>query len=159
MQELAGRVWPKAGDTRWLPGAFVSTALIVCGFCYFILTGSIATIWPMFGVANQLLATTALCVGTTVILRESARPAYAFVTLIPLAFVGVTTAVAGVKAIQTLYLPMALRPETMVTGRVNTAMTSVLLVCVAFILLGSVRAWRRILRERMASMPAGEARA
>src|SRR5262249_8590568 len=124
------------------------TALIVGGWSYFILTGSIATIWPMFGVANQLLATTALAVATTVLVREGKRRVYALVTLLPLVFVGTTTFTAGVKAIVTLYLPMVARPETSSTGKVNLLVTSVLLACVVLVLVGSARRWIQLLAAR-----------
>jgi carbon starvation protein len=141
LQELAGKIVPKLGETGWLPGALVSTGLIVAGWSWFILKGTIATIWPMFGVANQLLASTALCVATTVILRESKNKRYALVTLLPLAFVGTTTLTAGIKAIFTLYLPMLGNPETAITGKVNLTVTSALIVCVVLVLFGSVRRW------------------
>jgi carbon starvation protein len=62
LQEFFGRRWKKFGDTSWAPGAALSSGLLVVGWSYFILTGSIATIWPMFGIANQLLASVALAV-------------------------------------------------------------------------------------------------
>src|SRR5205823_14438597 len=69
LQEFLGRAWKPFARTQWLPGALVSTALIVMGWAYFIWTGNISTIWPMFGVANQLLAAVALAVGTAIILN------------------------------------------------------------------------------------------
>ncbi len=141
VQELAGRVSPKLGETGWLPGTLLSTLFIVTGWSFFILTGSIATIWPMFGVANQLLASVALCVGTTIILREASDKRYAVVTLLPLAFVSTTTITAGVQAIRTLYLPMMAAPATATMGTVNVVFTSVLLVCVALVIGGSMRRW------------------
>jgi len=124
--------------------------VIVVGWSYFILTGSIATIWPMFGVANQLLASTALCVGTTVILREARDKRHALITFVPLAFVSTTTLTAGVTAVTTLYLPMLDRPETATVGRVNMVVTSTLCVCIALVLLGSVRRWIELLGRREA---------
>jgi carbon starvation protein len=141
VQELVGRAWPKFGETGWLPGSLLSTAFIVCGWAYFILTGSIATIWPMFGVANQLLASAALCVGTTIILREAKNKRYAFVTLVPLAFVATTTLTAGVQAIRTLYIPMMAVPETAAVGKVNTLVTATLIGCVTLVIGGSIRRW------------------
>src|SRR4051794_41532259 len=64
VQELGGRIHPKFGRPDWMPGAVVSTGLVVVGWSYFIWTGSIDTIWPMFGIANQLLAAIALSVAT-----------------------------------------------------------------------------------------------
>ena len=135
VQELVGRAWPRFAVTSWLPGSLASTALIVVGWSYFILTGSIATIWPMFGVANQLLASAALCVGTTIILRESKKKSYALVTLLPLIFVATTTLTAGVKHIQALYR------ETPTVWQTNLLVTAILIGCVALIIGGSVRRW------------------
>src|SRR5262249_42282513 len=70
LQEFMGRAHAPLGRTDWLPGTIVSSALVVTTWGYFIHTGSIATIWPMFGIANQLLASAALCVGTTVIINS-----------------------------------------------------------------------------------------
>jgi carbon starvation protein len=145
VQELVGRFSPDAGRPGWLPGALVSTALIVAGWSWFMLTGSIATIWPMFGVANQLLASAALCVGTTIILREARNKRYAFVTLVPLCFVSTTTITAGIQAIRTLYVPMMQVPETASVGRVNLLVTATLLVCVGLVIGGSVRRWITLL--------------
>ena len=141
LQELLAKVSPKLGETSSTPSAVISTLVIVAGWSYFILTGSIATIWPMFGVANQLLATAALSVGTTVILREAKKKRYALVTLLPLAFVSTTTLTAGVQAIRTLYLPMIGRPETATLGKVNLMVTGILIACVILVLGGSIRRW------------------
>lgn len=135
VQELVGRAWPKFGETSWPVGSLASTAFIVGGWSYFILTGSIATIWPMFGVANQLLASAALCVGTTIILRESKRKVYALITLVPLSFVGTTTLAAGVELIRALYR------EHHTVWQVNLLVTATLIGCVALIIGGSVRRW------------------
>ena len=148
VQEFVGRAWPRFGVPAWPPGALLSTLAVVAGWSYFILTGSIATIWPMFGVANQLLASTALCIGTTILLREAPKRRYALVTLAPLTFVGTTTVFAGVRTIQTVYLPMMSVAETATTGRVNVTVTAVLLVCVLAIVFGSVRRWIAIIADR-----------
>jgi carbon starvation protein len=141
VQELVARVSPRLGAPGWLPGALLSTGFIVGGWTYFLLTGSIATIWPMFGVANQLLACAALCVATTIILREARDKRYAAVTLLPLVFVSTTTITAGIQAIRQLYLPMTGAPETAFTGWVNLIVIGTLLACVALIIGGSVRRW------------------
>ncbi|MCS6901436.1 MAG: carbon starvation protein A [Myxococcales bacterium] len=148
LQEFGGRAFPRFADPSWLPGAWVSTGFIVGGWAYFLLTGSIQTIWPMFGVANQLLAMTALCIGTTLILKSASRPAYALVTLLPLCFVGTTTTTAGLRAIQEVYLPMTRAQETATVGRVNLLVTSMLLACVLLVLAGCIRRWIQILDQR-----------
>jgi carbon starvation protein len=126
----------------------LATGLIVAGWTYFILTGNISTIWPMFGIANQLLACAALCVGTTIILREASKKSYAWITLAPLCFVSVTTITAGVQSVLTIYYPMSQAAATRVTGLVNMIVTSVLLCGVVFIIIGSVSRWLALSKAR-----------
>jgi carbon starvation protein len=140
--EFGGRFYKKFEEPTWLPGSLVTTALVVAGWAAFIWSGSISTIWPMFGVANQLLAAVALCVATTVIIN-SGKARYAWVTLVPLAFVGTTTLVAGWKSITDIFLPLAQRPETATQGYVNTALTAVLMLAAVVIIFDSVRRWTR----------------
>src|SRR4029077_12657947 len=64
VQEVLGGIWKPLERTDWIPGTILSTGLVVVAWTYFILTGSVAQIWPMFGIANQLLSCVALCVGT-----------------------------------------------------------------------------------------------
>src|SRR5262245_4800503 len=99
LQEFGGRLWKPMRDTNWAPGAYGSTILIVLAWAYFIWTGNISTIWPMFGVANQLLASVALAVGTTIIINAG-RAKYAWVTAVPMAFVSVSTLSAGYLSIR-----------------------------------------------------------
>ncbi len=148
MQEFMGRAWPELGKSTSRAGAFVATGLVVGGWAYFILTGSISTIWPMFGIANQLLACTALCIATTILLREATRKIYVLVTLLPLAFVGTTTIAAGVESVRTLFLPMLDKPATRTTGFVNVVVTSLLLVCVLLVIIGSSLRFWSIVRAR-----------
>jgi carbon starvation protein len=139
-------VHAELGRSSSRTGGIVASGLIVSGWAYFILTGSISTIWPMFGVANQLLACTALCVATTIVLREAPKRQYALVTLLPLAFLTVTTLSGGVESVRRIYLPMTAVAATRVTGWVNLVVTSLLIVGVAFVIGGSVRRWLAQLR-------------
>jgi carbon starvation protein len=150
MQEFLGRFRPELGKSTSRSGAFLATGLIVAGWTYFILTGSISTIWPMFGIANQLLACAALCVGTTILLRESPKKSYAWITAAPLCFVGTTTLTAGVQSVLTIYYPMSQVAATRVTGVVNLVVTSVLLCGVVFIIAGSVSRWLDLVKARPA---------
>ena len=148
LQEFLGRFSRRLGDPSWVPGAVLSSLVIVFGWSYFILTGSIATIWPMFGIANQLLASVALAVGTTILIKEAKKPVYAWVTLGPLVFVGTTTITAGLRSLVEVYVPMIGEPATATMGVVNTAVTTTLLTCVVAILVMSVKKWRELLRAR-----------
>src|SRR5437588_2696468 len=89
-----GRIHPKLGRTDWMPGAAFATAVVTAGWGTLVYTGSIDTIWPMFGIANQLLAVLALALVTT-LLVNSGRAKYALVTLLPMLFVTSTTMTAG----------------------------------------------------------------
>ncbi len=90
IQEMAGRVYAPFSRINWMPGVFLSSGLVVGAWSYLIGTGSISTIWPMFGAANQLLGTLALCIGTTVLIKMWKSP-YLWVTAMPMLFVGAIT--------------------------------------------------------------------
>jgi carbon starvation protein len=138
--EFAGRFYKKFERPTWLPGSLLTTALVVAGWAAFIWSGSISTIWPMFGVANQLLAAVALCVATTTIIN-SGKARYAWVTLVPLSFVGTTTLVAGWESITDIFLPLARNPKTAAQGYTDAALTAVLMAAVVVILFDSIRKW------------------
>ncbi|MDH7515029.1 MAG: carbon starvation protein A, partial [Bacteroidota bacterium] len=90
VQEFVGKVYKPFERVDWLPGTILSTAAVVFAWAYFIWTGNITTIWPMFGTANQLLAVVALAVGTSALVN-SGKARYAWVTFTPMAFVATTT--------------------------------------------------------------------
>ncbi|HMD68694.1 MAG TPA: carbon starvation CstA family protein, partial [Chitinivibrionales bacterium] len=94
LQELGGLVYKPLARLRWAPGLISTSAVVVACWGYLIYQGSISTIWPMFGVSNQLLAAIALGVGTTVIIKYK-KVKYAWVTLVPMAFMFVTTLTAA----------------------------------------------------------------
>ena len=146
VQEFIGRKFPELGKSTSTTGGFVATGIVVGGWSYFIATGSIQTIWPMFGVANQLLACTALAVATTILLKEAKKRIYALATALPLAFVGTTTMAAGVESIRILYLPQLAVEATRTRGMVNATITALLLVCVALVVGGSFVRWLALLK-------------
>src|SRR5881394_1906903 len=79
--EFGGRFYRKLGEPNWHPGAVVTTALVVTAWAAFIWSGSISTIWPMFGIANQLLAAVALCVASTIVINAG-NAKYSWVTIL-----------------------------------------------------------------------------
>jgi carbon starvation protein len=106
-QEIIKTFRPKAKLARgnWLPGVIITGGIISFLWGYLVYNGDISTIWPMFGVANQLLATLALSVGTVYILNHSGKWLYALITFLPSVFMFITTFVAGVDNIFNNYLP------------------------------------------------------
>ena len=140
--EFLGRAYKPFARPHWLPGSIITTLLVVVGWAYFISTGNISTIWPMFGIANQLLAAVALAIGTTILINLG-RARYAWTTLTPLAFLSVTTLTAGFMSVRDNFLPMATGPNEALhfQGMVNTVLTITMMVLVVIILAAAVRKW------------------
>ena len=90
VQEIGGRAYGPLRRINWWPGVIASSAAVVGAWGYLIATGSISTIWPMFGAANQLLGMLALCVGTTVLIKMR-KARYLWVTAVPMVFVAAVT--------------------------------------------------------------------
>ena len=162
VQEFLGRVWRPMERTDWLPGTAFASLLVVSAWGYFIQTGTISTIWPMFGIANQLLAAMALSIGTTVIIK-SGRARYAWVTLVPLSFVSTTTLTAGFLSITDNFLPAAraaTTPAARFQGYLNAGLTLFMMSLIVLTIGNCVLAWWRALRVPRAPLrldPAGPA--
>ena len=154
VQEFLGRFYAPLGRKEWLPGSVLATLLVVSSWSYFIWNGSISTIWPMFGIANQLLASVALAVGTTIIINMG-KARYAWVTGAPLAFVSITTLTAGVLSVRDNFWPMAIGPDPTrhFQGYLNSALTIIMMVLVIVILANAFWRCTQVLRGRAAIMP------
>jgi carbon starvation protein len=135
----------KFENPNWVPGTLISTGLVVVLWAYFIWTGSVSTIWPMFGTANQLLAAVALAVATSAIINTG-KAKYAWVTFIPMLFVSVTTLTACYLNIVNNFLPLAAaHPEKIFQAYLNIAVTLVIMASAAVILWESFHRWFMIL--------------
>jgi len=138
--EFGGRVFRKLEEPNWLPGSILTSALVVAAWGGFIWNGSISTIWPMFGIANQLLAAVALCVATTVIINMG-KARYCWVTIAPLSFVATTTLVAGWESIRDIFWPQSQTAATSTQGYINTSLTVLIMTAAVIVLIDSVRRW------------------
>jgi carbon starvation protein len=135
MQELLGGVHKKFAQADWTPGAIAASVMAVAPWTYLILTGSISTIWPLFGMANQMLACVALSVGTTFLIN-SGKARYAWVTLLPLSFLIVIEMTAGYQNLAHNYLPKGLY--------LNAGITVSLMIGLVIVILGSAAKWYRV---------------
>jgi carbon starvation protein len=127
-----------------VPGTLVASTLVVGAWGYMIFKGSIATIWPMFGVANQLLAAIALSVGTSVLFHMG-KAKYTPITIVPMVFMIVTTLTATVELVQRFLGEANLKPEQAFTLRLDAALVGIVACLVLVILFDSLRRWRRYL--------------
>jgi carbon starvation protein len=142
MQELLGRVYKPFHDTAWLPGSLATTLVVVFGWGYLIYTGNISTIWPLFGTGNQLLATIALAV-TTTFLVNMGHAKYAWITAVPMCFVGITTVTAGILGIEDIFWPLthAVAPMQRFTGWLDSVLMIIFIIGVLLVTADAVRRW------------------
>jgi carbon starvation protein len=167
-QELAGQVWAPLGRTSWYPGVFLATAAVVGGWGYFLVQGvldplgGINSLWPLFGISNQLLAAVALCVATTIIIKMG-KARYLWVTLGPLIWLASTTLTAGWQKVFSsdprlgfLAHAASLDPATpsaarlIFNDRLNAAVALVFMAVVVVVLLTATWEWYLLLWRRKA---------
>lgn len=182
LQDLGKHVWEPFGRVSWYP-AVVAASFMVCGmwgwFLYQGVTdplGGINSLWPLFGISNQLLATVALCVGTTIIIKMG-KAKYAFVTLIPMVWLVIVTTTASLAKIfdpnprigflsHAQWVRDKLAAGEPIPGvsdaagaarlilndQVNTGVAAFFLLATAIILLDSARTWYAVLSGRQAAV-------
>jgi carbon starvation protein len=148
LQELLGRIYKPLGDLDWLPASILSTGLIVVAWSGFIWSGSVESIWPMFGMANQLLAVVALCLVTTYLINHG-KARFAPVTLLPMLFVLTTTTTAGYSEITGVFWGM-IKAGSVVKGYLNIGLTFFVMTCVGIILVIAIKRWLAVLSGRVA---------
>ncbi len=149
LQDIVKPVFPRVASPTWFPGVVLTSAVISFLWGYLVFNGDISSIWPMFGVSNQLLATLALSIGTIYILERSGKWLYALTTFVPSVFMFATTFTAGILNITDNYLP---RHDFQ--GNLNSAMTIIMLLLVIIIFGESLRRCARYLRRADVVVPA-----
>jgi carbon starvation protein len=154
LQEALGKIYPAFDRTDWLPGAILSTAAVTAGWGGLIWTGSIDTIWPMFGIANQILAVIALSVVTTVMVNAG-RGRYALLTILPMVFVISSTLTAGYQMITGPFAAMVAdgwklggMNYKLVQGLLNIGFTTLVVGSAIIILSQAITRWLAPVRPR-----------
>jgi carbon starvation protein len=171
LQDLVGHVWPRFGETSWYPSVVASSALVVGAWGYFMYQGvidplgGINSLWPLFGIANQLLALVGLAVATTVIIK-SGRVRYAWVTVLPLVWlVTVTMTAVWLKVFSPdPKLGLLAHAASLAGGsapnagrlifndRLDATVALLFMGIVALVLLVSIREWWLVLSHRKAAV-------
>ena len=132
LQEMMGKVWPKFADKEWWPGIIITSVIFTGAWGYLVYSGDISSIWPLFGICNQLLASVTLLIGTTVILRMN-KTKYAWITGVPGVLMTIITFWAGIWLVVNQYLP---------AGQYLLAVLSVLVMfLMLFVIVGTIRRW------------------
>jgi carbon starvation protein len=138
LQELVGKAIPKFDEKKWMPGIIITSLAFTGAWGYLVYTGDITTIWPLFGMANQLLATCALIVGSTMLLRLG-RGRLALTTIVPgLAMIPIVFT-AGVYNITQNYLP---KKNYLLVG-----FSAVLMVLMTIVFIEAFFKWWQLLHE------------
>ncbi len=139
LQEMFGKVVPKFADKEWVPGIIITSVIFTGSWGYLVYSGDIGSIWPLFGICNQLLASVTLLIGTTVILRMN-KAKYAWITGVPGLFMTVITFWAGLWLVINQYLPQ---------GKTLLVTLSVLvMLLMLFVIVGTLRRWMQLLAIR-----------
>ncbi len=174
LQDLLGQIVPKMRETGSWGANVTATGLLVAGWGYFMYQGAIdpsgiaKSLWPIFGIANQLLAVIAFCLGTTILIKMG-KARYAWCTFVPMVFLTVVTFSAGIMKIGSTkaagFLPEIAKQQAAIAGglsgealrkaqvsltnaKVDVAITALFLISVSIIVLGSVREWWLLLRKQ-----------
>ncbi len=167
LQEIVSHVWPRFGETSWLPSVVMSSGAVTAAWGYFLFQGvvdplgGINSLWPLFGISNQLLAAVALCVATTILIKMG-RQRYLWVTLAPLAWIITVTMTAGYQKVfsadpklgffaHAASLAGSIDPNAgrlMFNDRLNAIVALFFMAVVAMLIFTSAREWWLVLSKR-----------
>ena len=137
LQEMIGRyIAPKFNDKHWVPGIIITSLIFTGTWGYLVYSGDIASIWPLFGISNQLLASVTLLIGTTVLLRLN-KTRYAWMTGVPGILMTCITMWAGIWLVIYQYLPAG--------QRLLAVLSCLVMLLMGIVMIGTLRRWMVLL--------------
>ena len=141
VQEMGGRLYHPLRQINWWPGVVGASTLVVGAWGYLISTGTVSTVWPMFGAANQLLGMLALCIATTVLIKMN-KARYLWVTIVPMVFVGTIT-LTGCYELFGLFLHRAVNESGghVINMYINATLVALVAVLALVVLVDSLVKW------------------
>jgi carbon starvation protein len=171
LQELLGHVYEPLGRTSWYPSIVLTSALVVLAWGYFLYQGvidplgGINTLWPLFGISNQLLAAVALCVATTILIKMD-RLKHAWATLVPLVWLSAATLTAGYQKVfspdpalgflaHAATLANSSNPDAgrmIFNDRLDAALALFFMAIVLVVIAASAREWFMVATRRKAAV-------
>ncbi|MCL4492263.1 MAG: carbon starvation protein A [Nitrospirae bacterium] len=137
LQEMIGKVAPKFLEKRWMPGIVITSFIFTAAWGYLVYTGDITTIWPLFGMSNQLLASSALIIGTTMLIRMG-KTRFAWITAVPGLAMSVITMYAGYLNITMNYLPKQMF--------LLAVLSTVIMTLMAIVFISAFKRWYELLQ-------------
>ncbi|OXL83846.1 carbon starvation protein CstA [Paenibacillus sp. SSG-1] len=141
IQDFFGEIYKPLKRTDWLPGNIFASALACFMWGYLLFSGDISSVWALFGVSNQLMASIGLIIGATVILKIADKPIYALTCIIPLAYLYVTVNYAGYWMVRHVYL----NPQASGYNVLNGVLSIIMLILGVIILITAIKKWMELL--------------
>ncbi|MCM2582845.1 carbon starvation protein CstA [Bacillus stercoris] len=150
IQDFFGEVYKPLKKTDWIPGSVFASALACLMWGYLLYSGDIGSIWALFGVSNQLMASVGLIIGATIVLKIADKRRYILTCLIPLAYLYVTVNYAGYWMVRHVYL----NPEAAGYSVLNGVLSIIMLVLGFIIIVAAVKKWALMWRDPSLRMEA-----
>ncbi|CAO3380654.1 carbon starvation CstA family protein [Azospirillum argentinense] len=149
IQDLGGDLYAPLKRLDWVPGSIAASVLACVAWGYLLTSGDINSVWALFGVSNQLMASVGLIIGATIILRLGQKRVYMLTCLVPLAYLFVTVNYAGYWMITNVYLNPLAKGYNVFNAGISIIMLSLGFV----ILIAALKKWKELLRIRKDTLP------
>ncbi|MDO9631929.1 MAG: carbon starvation CstA 5TM domain-containing protein, partial [Humidesulfovibrio sp.] len=138
LQEMLAHIHPKFDDKRWWPGVIITSGIFTASWGYLVYTGDIRSIWPLFGMSNQLLASSGLIIATTMLIRMN-KAKYAWLTAVPGLIMAFITMYAGYLQLTNGYLKPGKENYLLATLAV------IIMILMIIVFAGAFMRWRELL--------------